>query len=367
MTRTWSSSCLGIALLIAASDVLAQNNSVTVFELRSADAPDSARVLSGVLREEYGVATQQVMLLDPLLASLQCPSQPDTTCTRRVADAVGASDFVWGAVRRAAPGQVEVELHLSSRRQPERVLRAVWPEELAPDGNRARVRQAVADLSWQRGLGEVRVFAGTVDGELYVDGASAGAIRRGDARLKLPAGSHRIEVRAQGHRAASSEVVVQPNGTVDVTIAPEPTNPERGSDPAARRKLLGYGGLGLAAAFFGAGYYSTRQIKEINEDPGYERYASFVAGPGDVCDAAKSVQTVNGAPSPSEIESMCTRGSRYEVAQWVFYGLSAVSLGTGIYLLATDPAPAAKPKSGSIRLTPSVGRQGAGIGASFAF
>lgn len=367
MTRTWSSWCLGIALLIAAPDVLAQPNSVRVFELRSADAPDSARVLSGMLREEYGVATQPVMLLDPLLASLRCPPQPDTACTRRVADSVGASDFVWGAVRRAAPGQVEVELHLSSRRQPERVLRAVWPEELAPDGNRARVRQAVADLSWQRGLGEVRVFAGTVDGEVYVDGQSAGAIRGGDARLKLPAGSHRIEVRAQGYRVASCEVMVQPNGTVDVTIAPEPANPERPSNPAARRNLLGYGALGLSAVFLGAGYYSTVQIKEINDDPGYVRYAASIAGPGDVCDAAEAGQTVKGAPSPGEIDDMCTRGSRYEVAQWVFYGLSAVSLGTGIYLLATDPAPVAKPKSGSIRLAPSAGRQGAGIGASFAF
>jgi len=64
---------------------------------------------------------------------------------------------------------------------------------------------------------------------------------------------------------------------------------------------------------------------------------------------------------------MCDRAHRYDVAQWVFYGLGAVSLGAGIYLLATGPAPAAMPKAGSLKLTPSVGRQGAGIGASFAF
>ncbi len=360
------SSCLGFALLIAAPDVIAQPNSVRVFELRSADAADSARVLSGLLREEYGVATQPVMLLDPLLTSLRCPPQPDAACTRRVADAVGTSDFVWGTVRRAAPGQVEVELHLSSRRQPERVLHAVWPEELAPDGNRARVRQAVTDLSWQRGLGEVRVFAGTVDGELYVDGRSAGAIQRGDARLKLPAGSHRIEVRAQGYRVAASDVTVQPNGTVDVTIKPEPEAGGAWSDPAKRRNILGYGALGLAAVFVGAGYYSARQISEVNDDPGYERYQAGSSAT-DVCAAAESGEVVTGAPAPGEIEDLCNRAHRYNVAQWVFYGLGAVSLGTGIYLLATDPAPVAKPKSGSIRLAPSVGRQGAGIGASFAF
>lgn len=339
-----------------------------VFDLRGGDAPDAARIISAMLREEIG-ATNRPMLLDPLLARLRCSPNPDTACSGRIADAVNAEEFVWGEVFRAGPDTIGVELHLTARRQPERVLRVVWPESLTADALRARIRQAVADLTWQRGMGTVRVFAGTVNGEVYVDGSAAGRILEGDARIRVPAGTHRIEVRALGFRIAPQTVTVQPRGTSEVTLPAEQIDGPRG-DGSSWRKGVGYGSLFLGASFFGLGYYSTRQVSEVNDDPGFVRYRASVTGSGDVCDAANAgqVSTAAGAATPGEVSDMCDRASLYEVMQFVFYGLGLVSVGSGIYLIATEPSSPASAKSAGLTVAPrTFGRSSAGLGASFVF
>jgi len=366
--------CVVVLATLAAPVVQAQTAPPrpSPFELRHGDAPDAARVISTMLREELGAANRPPMYLDPLLAQLRCPQIPDTACTRRVAETVNAEDFVWGQVYRAGPGMIGVELHLSSKRQPERVLTVVWPETLTAEALRARVRQAVADLTWQRGMGDVRVFAGTVNGEVFADGASVGKILEGDARVRLPAGTHRIEVRASGFRITPQTVTVKPNGTAEVTLAAEQIDGPRtqGSDGAYWRKGVGYGAIFLGAGFLGLGYYSTRQVSEVNDDPGFVKYRASVTGQGDVCDVAASGQEskIAGSATPGEVTDMCDRASTYEVMQFVFYGLGLVSAGTGIYLLATDPGDGQKSKSTGLTVMPrSFGRSSAGIGASFAF
>lgn len=341
------------------------------FELRPGDAPDAARVISTMLREELGAANRTPMYLDPLLTRLRCQPNLDSSCTTRVAEAVNADDFVWGQVHRAGPGMIGVELHLSSKRQPERVLAVSWPETLTAEALRAKIRQAVADLTWQRGLGDVRIFAGTVNGEVFADGTAVGKILEGDTRVRLPAGTHRIEVRAPGFRIISQTVTVKPNGTSEVTLQAEQLDRPR-SDVSSSywRKSVGYGTIFLGAGFLGLGYYSTRQVTEVNDDPGFVKYKASVAGPGDVCDAAKQGQTseIGGAATPGEVVDMCDRASTYEVMQFVFYGLGLVSVGTGIYLLATDPGDAPKSKNAGFNVMPrTFGRNSAGIGASFSF
>lgn len=365
--------CLVALAALTAPAALAQTAppKPSPFELRPGDAPDAARVISAMLREELGASGRPPMYLDPLLARLRCPQTPDTDCSKRVAEAVNAEDFVWGQVHRAGPGMIGIELHLSSKRQPERVLTAAWPETLTAEALRARIRQAVADLTWQRGLGDLRIFAGTVNGDVFADGSAAGKILEGDARVRLPAGTHRIEVRAPGFRITSQTVTVKPNGTTEVTLSAEQLDgPKPHGDGAYWRKGVGYGSIFLGAAFLGLGYYSTHQVSEVNDDPGFVKYKASVAGPGDVCDAAANGQQSNiaGASTPGEVTDMCDRASTYEVIQFVFYGLGVLSVGSGIYLLATEPSASQPSKSTGLTVMPrSFGRNSAGVGASLSF
>jgi hypothetical protein len=51
------------------------------------------------------------------------------------------------------------------------------------------------------------------DAQLYVDGFLVGALDRGSSAVSLPAGWHRVQLRASGFETASANVTIDENQT----------------------------------------------------------------------------------------------------------------------------------------------------------
>ncbi|HQB46524.1 MAG TPA: hypothetical protein PLV85_23120, partial [Polyangiaceae bacterium] len=69
-----------------------------------------------------------------------------------------------------------------------------------------------------------------------------------------------------------------------------------------------------------------------------------------------------GAASPQTVEDKCAASDKFSVLQWVFYGLSAVSVGAGTYLLVTEKPDEKGPSTANqLQVLPTAVRGGGGL------
>jgi hypothetical protein len=347
---------------------------IGVVDVRSYDAPEQARAVSSVIRQDLGGAATAGFQLDSLFAELACSAGPDSACLDRIANRLQTELFVWGYARRVAPGQVMFELHLFARGEPERYTELTLSDVLTDPSNaplRRSVHTALTGLVTRGGAATIRLRAGNSSGQVLLDGHPATDLRNGQAVMSLRAGEHRIEVRLPDHLAAERTLFVQPGSVTDLLLEPPPSA-STDSEPGTSvnwRKTGGLIALGAGAVFTGLGVWSTTQVKAINDDQGFQEYRMSVAATGDVCDAANAglVASSSSAASPSRVSDLCASGTRYERLGIVFYGSALVSVGAGIYLLATSPSgpPARSPQAW--QLVPSFGKEGGRLEARVRF
>ncbi|PIE06071.1 MAG: hypothetical protein CSA75_01425, partial [Sorangium cellulosum] len=190
------------------------------------------------------------------------------------------------------------------------------------------------------------------------------------ATVFVPAGDHEIEVRAPGYDHAFAEVSVQPSGNVTLTLTPVPAE-QREDDDGGRsvRQIAGYSAIVAGGAFLAGGLYSSLKVNSANSDPAWTEYQEKVPKNQDICAVAKT-----GTPNVGkngEVDNLCTSRKKFEVLQWVFYGLGAVAAGTGTYLLATGDAPEKKddtaPRSARLQVIPSATYNRGGIDIRLVF
>ncbi len=339
---------------------------IQVIDVRSLDAPAQAFAVSTALKQETDRPTDAGFMLGPLLRDLGCDSVPDSACLERMASRLDVRQFVWGYAHRQLPGQVQVELHLYSRGEPERYTDLVVGETQTNPADlalRSQVRAALTRLLTGGGPAIVHLRTTATDGQVLVDGRVATDLRNGEAAVSVRGGTHTIEVRAIGFSTVPTSVFVQPGTTLDVEIAAQlirlvSTETEFHSSPTNWHKTVGWSALGLGAVFTVLGFWSTLSVKAVNDDAQFNDYKSHVRA-GDVCDSAKN------DPSAGNIVEMCDSAHLHEKLGWAFYGLGVTSIGAGILLLATDPG-TPKSKTG-LTVTPHVGRGGGGLQAGFVF
>ncbi|PKN32127.1 MAG: hypothetical protein CVU63_20370, partial [Deltaproteobacteria bacterium HGW-Deltaproteobacteria-20] len=236
---------------------------------------------------------------------------------------------------------------------------------------RGIVRESLATLTGGPPKGSVEVKADDVNGQIFVDGKPAGSIRDGKATIFVPAGTHRIEVRAPGYADVSGDVTVRPSGSVALSLHPVPKEEdgESGSPPNLRR-IGAYGALVAGGAFAVGATYSWMKVRSMGKDDAFVAYKEGFEG--DVCDRAKEGERsgVSGAASPSDVEDQCATGEKLRLLQWVFWSLSAVSVGAGTYLLATEePEEKGNTSPGTARfqLLPSAAQGGGGLDVRLVF
>jgi hypothetical protein len=110
------------------------------------------------------------------------------------------------------------------------------------------------------------------------------------------------------------------------------------------------------------------KVSSINGDDGFTKYRDGVPKGEDACSAADNNQQVPGAASAADVRDYCASGSKFQTLQWVFFGLSAVSIGAGSYLLATEqPSDEQPPSAARLQIVPSAGRDGGGVDVRLVF
>lgn len=310
--------------------------------------------------------------LEVLTLALRCPWPPDAACEMRIADEIKADRYIWGTLDVSDKTTVKGFLHMWTRDQGQTKVDLSYAANLTEPKDEALlriVRDALATLTGGPPKGSVEIKAGDVNGQIFVDGEPSGAIRDGKATIFVPAGEHRIEVRAPGYGAASGDVSVRPTATVSLSLHPVPEEEaaEGGGGPSLRR-VGAYGALVAGGALAVGGVYSMLKVSSINGDDGFSRYRDGVPKGEDACTAADGDQQVPGAASPADVRDYCSSGSKFQTLQWVFFGLSAVSIGAGTYLLATEQPSDEQPASAArLQVVPSAGRDGGGVDVRLVF
>jgi hypothetical protein len=304
----------------------------------------------------------------------------DAGCQRSMAVRLGAKQMLWGHLYEEG-NVLRVKMHLFREGSRERVetlsYDAAAPKRLA--------RRLYLKLVTPEAVGDARLEgdAALEGSELWVDGKAEGPYAPG-LELTLPAGEHSFELRRESRVVGRATSSVVAGKTTEVRLAFVPRtdlDPAAGfRDPppvtvtpgSAWKWPAGFVGLGLGAVLLGAGVLSSVRVNAIKDDFSSERslvtYRSGVSG--DPCDAAasgaRSAQA--SASTAARFDRLCSGSSTFEVAQYVFYGVSALAVGAGAYFLASAPragASAASPAAWSLHPWGGPTSGGLGLSASF--
>jgi len=341
---------------------------VNVIAIQTPDADDQAEALTKALRNAVrGVDGWSLgegdYSLEVLMLSLKCPEPPDADCQSKIADQIKADRYVWGIIEKKDPNVVGT-LHMWVRGQGTKDVPISYSANLTEANDEALKQVALDGINKLTGgppKGGLHVKAGQVQGQLFVDGQPMGALTNGEGTFMVPAGSHKIMVKAEGYADAESSVVVKPSGApADVSLALVPLETKA---PMNWKKIGGFGAIGLGAVFAGVGLASALKVNGIQNDDAFIAYQQE-QGPGvpDVCATAAT-------DGRSDITDLCDSASSAQAMQLVFFPLAAISAGVGAYLVVTSnkkPADAA-PKTGLVRIDPQVGLRGGKLGLTFAW
>lgn len=393
--------------LLGASAASAQDASVVVLGLRSIEGDDdvAATVTEALRAAASTVEGWQVQSRGPTMAQMSMAhgcDEMDARCLVDIAEGLSVQHVVYGTVRRTSTREeydyvLSLSLFDAAAGSIENSLSETVTRDAVNGGTvSARAADLIAGLTGQetsQELGSVRVTLNVAtDAHFYVDGQDAGQSRSGGfAQEGVAAGTHTLQVEAEGYHdfETTFEVVAGAPATVSVNLLP--TQPAEGPPAAFDTQFtsdmptdvqgdawLGYSLLGVSALSLFGTAVSWTVINNINENPqfraysnrvylGNERREAGIAPVTDVCEEA----LVNGSPYSTDlgdIQDMCRDGRTFEVLQWVFLGMAAISGGVGTYVLVDGVDTFGSSSTGpSLALRPRVGLNSAHVDAQLRF
>lgn len=342
------------------------------------DADDQAEALTKALRGAIRAMPGWSLgegdnSLEVLVLKLQCTEPPDAACQSRIGDVIKSDRYVWGILDKKGEN-VAGELNYWVRGQGTHKTQVEYSANLTEPNDEALQKvatDAITSLTGGPPKGQLHVKAGSVSGQVFIDGQPIGALTNGEGTFAVPSGQRKITVKAAGYNDAETTTVVKPTGTVDVALNPLPVGDNK---PTDFRKVGGFVGIGAGAVLVGLGVVSSLQVYDAQQvlgtgpDPNSSKYRGDVLS-GNLCDGSyESKEFGPGTTTPQPAIDACSKNV-FVPLQFVFYGLGAVVAGTGVYLLATSgtaPASDAKPATGWT-FTPVAGPQGGGLQARYTF
>lgn len=368
------------AVLAAASVASAQGKPVQVVSIDSDDAEDQADAFTGALKSRVRAQPgwqlgDSSSSLGPLLMALKCPPKPDAPCLGRMGDQLKTDRFFWGTMKKSAGGKsVTLELHVWARGKADQSVTETYSDNLK-DQNDETLRKIAAKLfeklAGVGGTAVVPTSGGTVliavhvnvdEGTVFVDGLEKGKINHGVASVEVPVGPHEIEVRSEGKNPASQKITAAtgPETSITLELTPAtPLPPPGPSKPFPVKKVIGFSvaGLGVVAGIIGI----VEGVSFIDAQGKNDKDHNNVKNKGikDFC------SDTTGVTGPMSME--CKNIKNAESArtlELVFFGVGAALIATGTILLITDKGSAStdeKPQTG-LRVVPSIGPNGGGIG-----
>jgi len=386
MSRAWAA-----AFALAAASVLwisgaaraeppsAHATPTYVLSIWTNDADDQADALTQQLRSRVRQVAGWSLLettqsFETLAIALRCPPTPNQACLDRIGEQLHADHYVWGTMAKEKAGEVTAEVRLWTRGKPPTDASEAYSENLkdpSDDALRAIASRLITKVLGAGPAGTLVVHAGTGKGAVLIDGVSKGALDEGAARLKVPVGQHAVGVRVAGFQAEAKTVTTTDEGEEEVTLTLSPLAPQgeeaapeaepaadRKSRPFPLRKVLAYSAIVAGAALLvgavveGAAWVSDKNASSSDR-------SSIPASVTDVC-------SVMGQPPSvmSAAQDACSKNSNATGAStgaWIFGGLGAALVGTGVVLLVTDPGhpdvtePAQAMARPRVEVVPSVG------------
>jgi hypothetical protein len=339
---------------------------INVIAIQTPDVDDQAEALTKALR----AAVRQIpgwslgegdYSFEVLSLSLKCPEPPDANCQSRIADQIKADRYVWGTLKKKdkKSGQVAGELHLWVRGKGTSSYPIEYSGNLTDqndDSLRRIATEAINNLTGGPPKGGIHVHAGTVAGQVFLDGQPVGALKNGDGTFMVPSGAHKITVKAIGYADTESQIVIKPTGApTDVTLTLVPTSD---TTPVNGKRIGGFVTLGAGAVFGVVGLVSALQVKSSQSAIDGSVNRGNLPSSVDVCDASHA-GTYN-------ISSACSKGKTFQSLQIAMFPLAAVAGGVGIYLIATSGKSAPKPTAGW-QFNPQVGPGGGKLDVSYTF
>jgi hypothetical protein len=358
---------------------------VHVVNVKSTEALDQAEALTGALKKairdsagwSLGDTNQS---LEFLALQMQCQEPIDAACESRIADVIKADRFLWCVVEFDAGDKQTVvgTLNFFVRGKGTNKSELRYSANLTDANDDALIKVARNALDAATGgapQGGLTVSSGGVAGQVYIDDSPMGALPPEGTTFQLPAGEHKVVVKAPGFADAESTVLVKPATTVEVTLSMVEVEE---ATPLDLRMILGFTALGVGVGTGAVGLWAALEVNGQATDDQYDRFRNAVPNGNNVCDAAKS--GVENEDYNAELASTqdvqfandaCDKAGTFEVLQAVMFPLAAVSAGVGIYLLGTsnlfggdgDDADSVE----ALRIEPYVGPNGGSIALTYQF
>jgi hypothetical protein len=305
-----------------------------VVAIQSDDADDQADALTSALRSRvralHGFSLAEGdYALEVLTLGLKCGEIPDEPCQAKIGDHIHADRYIWGTLKRSKTSkQVTADLHFWSRGRPPIRSQVIYSDNLTTPGD--EVLKRLADDMLAKLLGTKK-------------GASPAPVA---GPVSAPSTSP----------APATATMALPSRSASAGSGDEPVE-ERGGNG---HRTAGWAGVGLGGVLIAAGLYSVVRVHDIDTNDRFDLYRQGFPPGDDICDnarAGKTSPTVGAAP-PTEMQDLCSEATTFQMLQYVFFGLGAVSAGAGVYLLATDKGPPPPAAQSRWSLAPSVSSSG---------
>jgi hypothetical protein len=350
--------------LLGPSLVHAQR-SVVVLGITSMEGDDDlAHTLTGAIRhaasrvDGWRVSDTEVTLAQMALAH-GCSDEPDMGCLTQIAGTLGTQAIIYGILRRSgtdarSPFQLSLTLYDAQTQHIERsISETIPPNRTDIDDLREPARRMIAQLSGPQ-TGSIRVLTNVPGAEVRVDGEVAGMTGADGSFVAsaVPIGSHRVEVRAEGHQPWSGSVRVATATEMELHADLVATGGSGGDDGGgggtggdrsggASISWPGLALIGAGALALGATIYSWVRIQAIQNDPEFVDYRQNWTVEN-VCTQA-SMGVPHGAGTMEQqrqraatVDGLCGEAGALEVLQYVFLTVAVGAAGAGAALLILD-------------------------------
>jgi hypothetical protein len=383
--------------------------SVTVLGLRAATAEEGvAAQMTDALRQAAESATSSNLThtgrenaLSQLLIVFDC-REPTTACMREIGQSLNSQRLIYGIVEPESgrsDSNYAVTLHFFNveRGVVERDLQEVIPRTMTASQMIEPASQFYSALTGAVVTGELAIRCNVPDARVLVDGEVMGTTSEEPLVLRdLEPGELDVVVEHDDYERYRRTVVIEAGqlfeleatlnevaddtddtddgDDTDVVVAPGGEGPggeEPGYvEPSGPRSLawLGWTNIGLAVVFSGLGIWSSASVNAALDDVALER--EQWQSDENFCDQAANGIVRHESSDAGEISDICDRAGTMQALQFVFYGLSAVTFGVGLWLVLREHLGARGESADQARrltVTPVAFQGGGAVSASLTF
>jgi len=362
------------AMPVQAADAGPDTLPIHVISVQTLDADDQAEALTKALRQAVRSLpgwsqAEGDYSLEVLTLSLKCPDPPDAGCQSRIADQIRADRYVWGTLTKAKGGNVTGELNFWVRGKGATTYKLEYSANLTEPQDEALKKvamDAILKLTDGPPKGEVKVSAGGIAGQVFVDGQPLGALTGGQGTFFVPSGKHELIVKAPGYADMVSEITVKPTSPTDVTVVPVAVGEKK---PTNWKRIGGFVAIGAGVGFGALGIVNSVKVNNLKTDTQWDPVRGLFTQDQNACTSKPPANTSQELVDKhgTFVTEYCEGGQQAEIMQLVFYPLAAIAAGAGVFLVATSGTRAKeKPKTGLVIL-PQVSREGAKVDVGFSF